>query len=825
MKQLLQQVLFYWKNDEFIRSKETRRQYFLGVFILICSFFNLYILIFNIFQFITNPTPLMGVLVGIDFVFLLLLSAMFLVSNTRINVQMAYVLLIGINLAITFLFPLTNFSNILFLYALPTLGASFLIRGWVSFPFALLSISCYLVTNLLRGAPNDINHLFIGGIIMLAIVSWYVAARLEHAMTVMYRSEEKYQSLVDQNPLCVYEIEGGRTGSWIYVNSRITDLTGYTPLEWLAQPEFWAQHIAPADRERVINNANANLSEGETYSEEYQLVRKDGRIVYVSDTYSITKESGQPVSIQGVLENITPRKHAEMAQAAIYRISQAAYIVDTPDQLYPLIHSALADLMPVNNFYIALYSPEDNLIHFPYFVDEVDVTPGSKPPGQGLTEYVLRHGQPLFARPEVFDELTANGEVQSVGAPSVDWLGVPLKVRERTIGVMALQSYTEGVRFDTDDLEILTFVSTQVAMVIERKRAEAALHYSENVYHTTIDSLDEFVHMVDTDLRLVMANQSFKQFNQKSGGPDSLEGHHLSEVVPFLYDPEPLKAYKEILSTGERKLIIDRRRIGTEDMVTEVHMVPVIENGKVERVISLTRNITQQKIAEDQIKAALREKEVLLREIHHRVKNNLQVMSSLLSLEMDYITDPQAQHLFAETQSRVRTMALIHEELYQSKNLAQVNFSDYINKLANNLMQIFAIHHNVQLKVDVDEVYLGVDTAIPCGLIINELMTNALKYAFPNNRPGTISISLSTCTEPGQTPCYRLIVQDDGIGFPPDFDINTTSTLGLQLVNILISQLKGQLKIASDQGTRFTLTFTDLSAGAGGRQKESGESK
>jgi two-component sensor histidine kinase len=184
-------------------------------------------------------------------------------------------------------------------------------------------------------------------------------------------------------------------------------------------------------------------------------------------------------------------------------------------------------------------------------------------------------------------------------------------------------------------------------------------------------------------------------------------------------------------------------------------------------------------------------------------------MSSLISLETDYVTDPQARRLFAETQSRVRSMALIHEELYQSKDLARVNFADYLHRLTTGLMQIYAAHPNIDLHLDIAEVFLGVDTAIPCGLIINELMTNALKYAFPNGRPGVITVMLETGSNSRGETDYILTLQDNGVGLPPNFNFNNTTTLGLQLVSILIAQLKGEIKINSHNGTQFTLLFSE----------------
>jgi two-component sensor histidine kinase len=217
------------------------------------------------------------------------------------------------------------------------------------------------------------------------------------------------------------------------------------------------------------------------------------------------------------------------------------------------------------------------------------------------------------------------------------------------------------------------------------------------------------------------------------------------------------------------------------------------------------QEIAERARAEEQITASLREKEVLLKEIHHRVKNNLQIISSLLSLQAARVEDSQAQGVFQESQDRIRSMALVHEKLYQTQDLARINFGEYIHNLSAYLAQAHsASARAVALRVRADDVFLAIDTAIPCGLMLNELISNALKHAFPAGGPGQIHVELSA----GRDHRYTLRVSDDGVGMPPGLDLSATDSLGFQLINALVQQLDAAIELDGDGGTEFNITFS-----------------
>jgi PAS domain S-box-containing protein len=221
----------------------------------------------------------------------------------------------------------------------------------------------------------------------------------------------------------------------------------------------------------------------------------------------------------------------------------------------------------------------------------------------------------------------------------------------------------------------------------------------------------------------------------------------------------------------------------------------------------LQAELNERKQAEENLKNSLKEKEILFKEIHHRVKNNLYVVSSLLELQSDTISDPQIAKLFEESQNRIYSMALIHEKLYRSQNIAQVNFGDYLQDLVDHLFDTYNVSQDrIEVKIDTDPIFLNIETAAPCGLIVNELVSNTMKHAFPNERTGMVCVE---CHQDGAKQIH-LAIRDNGIGFPPDLNFRTTDSMGFQVVCTLIEQLEATIELESDRGTSFHIKFFEL---------------
>ena len=248
--------------------------------------------------------------------------------------------------------------------------------------------------------------------------------------------------------------------------------------------------------------------------------------------------------------------------------------------------------------------------------------------------------------------------------------------------------------------------------------------------------------------------------------------------------------YKIIRSDGQKRTILDRGSL-------------LKENNKIIGLIGIATDITERAKIKETLRASLAEKEALLKEVYHRVKNNLQVVSSLLNLQAEATQEPAAQEVLIRSSARVKSMALIHEMLYQTENLAHIDMENYIDNLFKYLFEIYNVDSNkIKLSTDIDTISLSIDSAIPCGLIINELISNALKYAFHGNKSGEIKFSFKKY---GNN--IILIISDDGEGIPSHIDIKNTSSLGMRLIHSLTKQLDGNIVLEKGKGTTFTLTF------------------
>lgn len=290
-------------------------------------------------------------------------------------------------------------------------------------------------------------------------------------------------------------------------------------------------------------------------------------------------------------------------------------------------------------------------------------------------------------------------------------------------------------------------------------------------------------------------------------------------VMPVMNGLEMVKEIKKI--APEAKFVVMSAYSEKDSFVESIHLgidgylMKPVEAKKLLSLIDefagitlmkweLERKEKKRQEAEEYLKKSLAEKDVLLREVHHRVKNNMQIISSILSMQSRNIEEPRLKEVLQESQNRIRSMALIHENLYNHKSLANIMFSTYVKSLCGNIARTYANQQaNVQFDYQIDDAYLPMDTAIPCGLIINELISNSFKYAFVNRPNGVISIHFTTV----QDDDYKLVVADNGVGIPADMNILKTKSLGMKIMHKLVQQIDGEIENDFSNGTKFTITF------------------
>jgi two-component sensor histidine kinase len=399
---------------------------------------------------------------------------------------------------------------------------------------------------------------------------------------------------------------------------------------------------------------------------------------------------------------------------------------------------------------------------------------------QVIFQRVVDTGEPYFAYAKAFEY----AEHPERGISYWDWTLMPIKDKgENVIAViLSLENVTAKIQTQEKIRQQNKFLSNIVA------------------------SLTHPFYVINAcDFVVELANNTTAPASIPAGTTCFALTHHRD--APCQEEPHHTCPVREIKRTKQPAMFEHTHVNGDgREIISEVYGFPVFhEKGHVEKVIVYSLDITKRKLTEEKIKNSLKEKEVMLKEIHHRVKNNLQIIISLLNLQADKIDIPEALEAFTESRNRIYSMALVHERLYRSADFSSIDFSEYLQGMTKKLFTTYEITGRVSLNLDIQEILLGVDKAIPCGIIVNELVSNALKYAFPGDRAGSIDISLRALDDG----FYELVIKDDGAGMPEDIDFEETESLGLHLVRLLVMQLDGTIAIEKNKGARFTILFPD----------------
>jgi PAS domain S-box-containing protein len=597
---------------------------------------------------------------------------------------------------------------------------------------------------------------------------------------------------------------------------------------------------------RTFVRSGFRLSDAETRERD-----RTGQIRTRLHTLFAMVENGHIVRAWGTLRDVTERRRAEAIQAATYRISEAANTADSLDELLPEIHRIVAQLIPAANFYVALLSEDGRELTFPYHVDESDTAFRARPPGRGITEYVLRTGEPLLATPAVWRELTARDEVQLIGAPSIDWLGVPLTVAGRTFGVLAVQSYDEATRYDDQAKRILTFVGDQVANAIARQRAAQALRAAEERYRAFIAQSTEGVSRIEHD------------------PPVPIEGRSADAIVDDLYATGYVAECNDAMAqmygyaTAEdfvgrrladmhdrddpanRAMMLDMVRSGFRMQDSESHerdrhgrlrifrnnAVGFIEQGRLVRVWGTQRDITERRLLEEQLRQAQKLEAVgrLAGGIAHDFNNILTAILGTSDLMLD---DLPPQHPVRADVAEVRKAALRAAELtrqllaYSRRQVltpSRIDLNGVVAGVEPMLRRLIGADVELTTSLAADLPAVRADASQLEQVILN-LVLNA-RDAMPqggrvNVATDTVQLDAASAARPPALPAGRyvqLAVVDTGVGMGPDIrahlfepffttkEVGKGTGLGLATVYGIVDQSGGAIAVDTEPGRGTTM--------------------
>ena len=592
-------------------------------------------------------------------------------------------------------------------------------------------------------------------------------------------------------------------GKFTKVNPACERVLGYTNDELLNLG--WAKLVHPDDAEKthkevekqlkgnsVSNFINRFICKDGTYKTlEWNAVPSENSMLYAT-ARDITerKKAGEELQkAKNELEKRVNERTAELSSTVELLQKEITEHKKTEEEI--LLHSAIVKNMAEGvclvrtSDAVIVYANEKFEKMFGYDPGELNGKPVA------LVNYEDDNKDAEKVRDEIIEQLTQYGEAM-YEIRNVKKDGTPFwcLAHTSTITYSAYGNVWVAVHSD----------------ITESKKIEDALRKKEEQYRNIVETSVEGIWIIDKQ-----GNTSFVN-NQMA----KLLGYTVDEMINrnfFEFMDEEAKNEAKSKLERRKKGITERhdfrfKKKDGSDLWTIVSTNP-IKNDKGEFIgaLGMITDITDRKQAEEQISKSLEEKEVLLQEIHHRVKNNMTVIMSLLKLQADRVKDKHYREMLGDSMGRIKTMALIHEKLYKAKDLAKVDFNDYLKDMINSMFMSYGLSsHKVALKTDVEDVAFGIDTAIPCGLIINELVSNSLKYAFPEAREGEIKVSLRRNDKAE----VELTVSDNGVGMPEDVDFRKTDSLGLNLVNTLVGQLQGKIELYREKGTEFIITFKGI---------------
>jgi PAS domain S-box-containing protein len=677
------------------------------------------------------------------------------------------------------------------------------------------------------------------------------------ATEALRESEENYRILFENAGEAIFVVQGGKL---VFANPAYTRLVGYSNEELKSIP--FTEFVHPDDQGTVVERHLKRLRGEETPARYVsRIVDRTGQAHWAEINAVLINWEGQPATLDFV-SDITERKQAELLERAVYEIARAAEEAKNLDDLYQSVHLIIKGLMPAANFLIALYDEKEDLLSFPYFVDEIDSAPPSRKPGKGLTEYVLRTGDTLLCDTALLKELSRRGEAVKIGVPSSCWLGVPLKAKDKTIGVIALDHYSNPKAYGEREKQILEYVSGQVANAIVRKRAEEALAYEQSLLSALMDTVPDQVYFKDTDSRFIKAS---KAQTERFGLSDPVQAAGKTDF-DFFTEDHARPAFEDeqrIMKTGRPVVDLEEKETWPDGRTTWVSTTKMPLHDRQGRIIGtfgISRDITERKRAEDALRGAMDKLEQANARLEASIKR-----ADQMALEAQAANIAKSQFL-ANMSHEIRTPMngvigmtglLLTTELSEEQRRYAETISSSADALLGVINDILDFSKIEADKVEVEElafdlrammedtaellavrahekgleficridpevhVFLRGDPGRLRQVLIN-LAGNAIKFT----SRGEVVIEVKLESESEDRLTARFEVRDTGIGIPQDkiellfnvfqqLDASTTrryggTGLGLAISKRLVELMGGQIGVDSVEGRGSTFWFTAM---------------
>jgi two-component system cell cycle sensor histidine kinase/response regulator CckA len=658
--------------------------------------------------------------------------------------------------------------------------------------------------------------------------------RAERALT---ESESKFRAVAETAAFAIFIHDGNRL---VYVNKATEQISGYSREELLSMDP--SALLTPSYQETLRERLRARQRGIEVPAQhEFSIIRRDGATRWIEANANQIQFEGRSAALVTALD-ITERKRSEQLHSALYRIADVTSSAEDLQELYAAIHRIVGELMYARNFYIAIYDEQANLLSFPYFVDSEDPTPTPKPLGKGLTEYVLRSGEPQLISPEGFASLIALREVESIGAPSVDWLGVPMKKGEKAFGVLVVQSYTPSIRYGEAEKEILTFVSQHVASALERKQQQEALRESEARYRSLVQSAVFGMYRSNIEDRFLDVNPALVSM---LGYESAAQVVRLNLARDIFVDPSDYRKLIRAYGSDERVAGVEvpwKRKDGTRFTVRLSGRPLLDSSGEPVGFEMIAEDITERRALELQLQQSQRMEAIgrLAGGVAHDFNNLLTVIKGYSELMLDELkpSDPMRGEMEEVQRAADRAASLTRQLLAFSRRQVLAPKVLDLNDLVRDTEKLLRrlLGEDVELITALDQ-QLGSVRADP-GQIEQVLMNLAVNAR--DAMPSGGKLTIETCNKdldrlytrehavvkPGRY--VLLAVSDNGTGmdgeiashvFEPFFTTKEQGKgtgLGLSTVYGIVKQSGGYIWVYSEPGlgTTFKIYLPQVDAAA-----------